>query len=140
MSNLKGIEDGRAEYAFKKVTEAKEKLSGDKAKEYKAYVKKIPMLIKTNGLAATFAFAFSKAKRKTDNAYGLIYYQTAQWFIKHRSYLLPDFHDQNEFVYTLTQLKSPQYRAATNEVIALFNWLRRFADGQIEGEATNIND
>jgi len=37
----------------------------------------------------------------------------------------------------IIHLKSPEYRAVTNEVLALFNWLKRFADGMIEGEEEN---
>ena len=39
------------------------------------------------------------------------------------------WHDYN----SITQ-NSNEYRAITNEVMALFTWLRRFAEGLIEGE------
>ena len=99
-------------------------------KEYKAYAKKIPMLIKTNGLGATYAFIKSKGKQE-GTPYHLLYEQTKKWlevsncpFITLRSDLVEDIID----------LKSNEYRAITNEVLSFFTWLRRFAEGLIEGE------
>ena len=70
MALPKTLEQGRAEFAYK-YAEAGKKLGS----EYKAYVKKIPMLIKTNGLGATFAFIKSKGGK----TYDLIHKQTFEW-------------------------------------------------------------
>jgi len=100
-----------------------------KQKEYKSYVKKIPMMVLTNGLGATFAFVYSK---KNKEAYGLIYTQVDEWLKK-------DYKQNNndELVKWIIDQDSQSYRAVTNEVLALFNWLKRFADGMIEGEEEN---
>lgn len=138
---ISGIEQGRADFAYKKVQDAIGTLSGKQAKEYKAYVKKIPMMIKTNGLGATFAFMLSKGKyfdiqNRKFNAYGLIYAQVDEWFTSHRAYLLGDNQvDGDSLANKFVSLNSAPYRAATVEVLALFNWLRRFAEGLIEGNA-----
>ena len=68
------------------------------------------------------------------NAYDLIYKQTAQWLKRDEKKLL-DISDKDDLVKTIILLESPEYRAVTNEVLAFFNWLRRFADGLIKGEA-----
>ena len=73
---MKGLEQGRASFCYEKVIEAKNKL-GDNATDYKSYVKKAPMYIKTNGLGA--ALAFMKAKGKDGNAWSLIYQQITEW-------------------------------------------------------------
>ncbi|HBK54138.1 MAG TPA: type III-B CRISPR module-associated protein Cmr5, partial [Syntrophomonas wolfei] len=39
----------------------------------------------------------------------------------------------------LISLPSVEYRTATVEVLALFNWLRRFAEGLIEGVVEDEN-
>jgi CRISPR-associated protein Cmr5 len=103
-------------------------------KEYKSYVKKIPMLIKTNGLGATFAFMLSKG-----GTYEVIGEQVLSWLeIDEKRFLNDDdinsFKDLNKKIICS---KSPEYRALTIEVLAFFNWLKRFADGLIEGEAEN---
>ena len=100
------------------------------------------MLVKTNGLGATFAFVLSKKvkvkkinnqdvpagnQNNPKNAYDLIYKQTAEWI--YNKY--PFTGDFSEFIITQN---SNEYRAITNEVISLFTWLRRFAEGLIDGD------
>lgn len=144
ISSLRGIEQGRADYAFRcaKVGESLNKAQKvDKA--YKSYAKKIPMLIKNNGLGATFAFIFSKKKndnKKKDYAYWVLYEQTEKWLREEKISIFPfirklDTNGKNiEFADALILLDSNEYRAVTNEVISLFTWLRRFAEGLIEGD------
>ena len=122
VSTLRGIEQKRADYAYECAIEGS---TCAKPKEYKSYVKKLPMLVKTNGLGAAFAFVFSKGK--DGNTYELIYGQTAEW-IKTKYPFTGDF---SKFLITQN---SNEYRAITNEVISLFTWLRRFAEGLIEGD------
>ncbi len=123
MALPKTLEQGRAEYAYKCAEKGK-----DYGSDYKSYVKKIPMLIKTNGLGATMAFVFSKSKGKDDNAYGLIYKQVSDWVSKEKELL--NFENHN-FAKKLTEIDSAEYRFITIEVLALFNWLRRFTEGLI---------
>ena len=111
---------------------------------YKSYVKKIPMMILNNGSGATFAFIYSKGqkyskkknkkageKENPKDAYDLISYQIDDWF-KNHSFIQKK--SDNDLVEWIINLDSSEYRAVTNEVLALFNWLKRFADGMIEGE------
>ncbi len=111
----------------KKIAVFYEKYGGD----FKSYVKKTPMLIKMNGLGATFAFI--KSKSKNNNAYTLIYEQTAEW-LKNDDKKLIDLSGKKDLVGEIVRLDSFQYRALTIEVLAFFNWLRRFAEGLIEGD------
>lgn len=132
MSNtgLSGIEQGRAAFAYQKVTDAVRDLKKDEQKKkYRAHVKDVPMMIKTNGLGATFAFILSK--REKEQAYEVIYEQTEHWLKDHQSHLL-NLSGNKDFVEEIVKLKSHQYRAVTVEVLALFVWLRRFAEGLIK--------
>lgn len=132
------IEQGRAARAYEMVAEAKKALGTDD-KKYKSYVKRIPMLIKTNGLAATLAFVKSKSSDNSkgnakdnlkDTPYNKIYNQIAAWLWEKE--LLTD---ETKLVEEIITLPSPKYRMVTAEVLALFKWLRRFAEGLIEGDA-----
>jgi CRISPR-associated protein Cmr5 len=117
MSSVTELERDRAKEAYKYVTEAnKNKSIRD---DYKSYVKKIPMMILNNGLGATFAFIYSKKKK--GNAYEVIYNQIQEWLKANK-----------DLVEWIINQDSQEYRATTNEVLALFNWLKRFADGMIE--------
>jgi len=135
-TTIKGLEQGRAKFAYDCA------LNGSKIakkKEYKSYVRKVPMLIKTNGLGSTFAFIKSKSSNdqsKTGYAYHLIYEQTKQWLKKDEKSLL-SINENDDLVEKIISLDSPEYRAITNEVLAFFNWLTRFAEGLIEEEAEN---
>lgn len=128
---IQGIEQGRADYAYQCALKGSK---DSKAKEYKSYVKKVPMMIKTNGLGATTAFIMSKSKDA--NNWTLIYEQIYNWLKQDdNSYLINNASgDLSEII---IQLNSTQYRAVTNEVLALFNWIRRFAEGLIEGDEEN---
>ena len=129
-TTIKGLEQGRAEFAYEC---AKKGSEIEKKKEYKAYVKKIPMFIKTNGLGSTFAFINSKNSK---DVYQLIYNQTKEWLNKDDKKLI-NIKEDDDLVEKIISLNSPEYRAVTIEVLAFFNWLRRFADGLIEEEAEN---
>lgn len=126
VSTIKGLEQGRATFAYNCALVGK---NLKRNTEYKSYVKKVPMLIKTNGLGETFAFIHSK---KNNEAYQLIYNQTAEW-LRTDEKIKPN----DDLLKKIISMDSSDYRAVTNEVIAYFKWLIRFADGLIEGEADN---
>jgi len=132
-TTIRGIEQGRARFAYEKVLEANEKL-GEHSKKYKAYIKKIPMYIKTNGLGATVAFIKSKSNSQSNEAkvYHCIYSQFGEWLKKEEKALVPADED---LALAVISMESPGYRAVTNEMLSLLNWLCRFADGMIEGDA-----
>ncbi len=129
MSNLRILEGGRAAYAF---TCAKE---GREISEYESWAKKMPMLIKTNGLGAALAFLKSKAKKGEDgkppNVYEVLYAHAKNWLIHNDCPIkeLLGFSEQAELIEKVINLESPAYRAATIELITFFNWVRRFASG-----------
>lgn len=127
---IAGIEQGRASYAY---SCAQEGSRIEKCKEYKSYVRKIPTLIRTNGLGATLAFVASKKKESPSEkgyAYKVIYDQIRQWLVS-KGFLRADQNLEEAIV----NLNSPEYRLVTGEVLSLFKWLTRFADALIEGEA-----
>lgn len=125
-SSLKTLEQGRAAYAYSAAVEGS-KLSN--ASEYKAYVKKLPTYIKTNGLGAAMSFCFAKGKGTTSNAWGLIYSQIINWLKKDEKQLIEIREDK--LMKALTNADSATYRATTIEVLALLIWMRRFAEGLI---------
>lgn len=126
MNEIKGIEQGRAAFAYKCVKEVLEKFDQDVRGKYKSYAKKLPSMIKANGLGQ--AFAFVKSKSKGEKAYGILYDQTSDWLRQKQ------LRGDGELIEQIVNLPSEEYRQWTAEVLSLFNWLRRFADGLIEEE------
>ena len=131
LSTMKQSELDRAKFAYNCVDKVKDKpFKGN----YKSYVKKIPTLIQVNGLAGTFAFIFSK-KGKGSNpkeAYEIIYKQVDDWLKQNYKK-----NNNGELVKWIIEQNPKLYRAITVEVLALFSWLKRFAEGMIEEEEKN---
>lgn len=134
-TRMSGIEQGRAEFAYKHAKEIADrpKEYDEQKKKYRAYVKNVPMMIKTNGLGATVAFIFSKQQKEKEKAYQWIYQQITEWLEKEQTHLI-DLSNKKELMEEVVKLKSPAYRVVTVEVLALFTWLRRFAEGLIKEE------
>lgn len=136
-NNRSKLEQGRAAFAYRC---AEEGAKLNKKKEYKAYVKRMPMYIKSNGLGAAMAFTFSKGSKGGEidelNAWGLLHQHIEQWLKEDKKELI-EFPD-NRLASELTKVDSSVYRAVTVEVIAFLSWLRRFAEGLIEGEDENV--
>ncbi len=134
MSKMNTVEQGRAAFALERVKEAilDTKVDND---EYQSYSKKLPMLIKTNGLAATFAFMLTK---KDSHSYKALGSDIVKWLATSNpgisgdgERVLPVFLDY------LLNIKSDEYRLITNEVLSFMNWHRRFVEGLIKEKAKN---
>jgi CRISPR-associated protein Cmr5 len=139
-SSIKKLEQARAKFAFDKAKTMAD-IGGKKAKEYKAYAKKLPMMIKSNGLGASLSFALSKSKNKEGQLtpWGTLYADLNSWLRQpHKVWLLGD-NSPNDLSQAAINLPSQQYRALTVEALAFLNWLRRFAEGLIEGDADQID-
>jgi CRISPR-associated protein Cmr5 len=126
--NIRTIEQGRAKFAYEKVQEIKGYAEA-KRKEYKSYAKKLPMMIKTNGLGPALAFANSK------DAYKLIFSHISSWIKENpRTAQDPNFKELREdknkdLVAFVIKCDSDVYKMVTLEILAFLNWLRRFAEG-----------
>ena len=135
ISTIKGIEQGRAKFAYECANHVSKELKGS----YKSHVKSFPMLVKTNGLGAAVAFLFSK-KDKEHGVYKEIGKSIVDWLKKDercKDYGLKNLSDLKSLAEGIVKLDSLHYRALTIEILAFFNWLRRFAEGLIEEEVEN---
>lgn len=130
MSQRKKLEQGRAEFAYQCAEKGRDGENGAKPKEYKSYCKNIPMMIKANGLGATLAFM----KSKGGGTYKLIYEQVYQYLKKYDKMNIFNKDTNEDLVKVIISQNSAEYRYLTVETLAFFNWLRRFAEGLIEGE------
>ena len=105
-------------------------------KNYHSYVKKIPALILSNGLGQ--ALAFVKAKSEKGNAYDLIYKQLTEYMKSEYTTRIQMPHDNelqdNELIDWIISCDSSTYKYITQEILALLNWLKRFAEGLIKEE------
>jgi CRISPR-associated protein Cmr5 len=125
-NNRQRLEQNRANFAFQCAKSAK---SADSNKEYKQWAKKVPMMIKSNGLGATLAFLNTK-----DKAQKKLICDLENWFREDEKCkaLITLSKIDYDIVEQITEVEMPEYRALTIEAIAFFTWLRRFADGLIK--------
>ncbi len=129
-SKIKGIEQGRARAAYdfvnevvnadKNLEEFKKKydVKGEPRefkKKYESGAKKLPVLIKTNGLGQSLAFI-----KNRDEGWKIIYQQLTGWLQK------------RDLIQEVIEMESNDYRRITVECISFLNWLRRFVDGLME--------
>jgi CRISPR-associated protein Cmr5 len=119
----KGIEQGRAAFAFACIEEVQ-----DVHKKYSSYVKKIPTMIKNHGLGQTLGFMFSK-KQKEDE-YRLLLKQFGE-YLATREILREDAIDSVQLIRDIVNLQAFEYRRLTGEILSLVNWLKRFDEGQL---------
>lgn len=138
-NSIKGLEEGRAIFAYKCVDEVCKVKDENKkiAKEYKSYARRIPMMIKNNGLGPAMAFVCAKGEvyANGNNAYTILYKNIEDWLKKRE--LLPSEEKLIEYILTID---SSKYREISNEVLAFFTWLRRFVEGMIEDEKNPEDD
>lgn len=135
-NDLKGIEQGRAIFAYRCVDEVctmEKKIQ----REYKSYAKRIPTMIKNNGLGPALAFVYAKGEPDANgnNAYTILY-RNIDERLKEEKFLQKD----DKLIEYILKIDSTRYREISNEVLALFTWLRRFVDGMIEDEKSKGED
>ncbi|WP_055666017.1 type III-B CRISPR module-associated protein Cmr5 [Desnuesiella massiliensis] len=146
MSDFKNVNLQVARFALKSVKEILEydiELESDNkdkqkliSKKYKTVSKKMTILIQKNGLIGTLVFVLSKANKEKSH----------EFILKHiRSWCKEDFKleflrdklkfcDNQSFIESITTISNQEYRLVTKEIMNLFGWIKRFADGMIEGD------
>ncbi|SDZ03052.1 type III-B CRISPR module-associated protein Cmr5 [Tindallia californiensis] len=120
-TKIEQIENGRAAFAFQQIKSFIAKNDEKTQKEFKAYIKKMPSMIKVNGLGQTLAFYYSNQKSKS---YQGVYQIIEKYFDEKPK--------EQELVEWVVEMDSGEYRHVTTETLALLNWMRRFAEGMVK--------
>ena len=120
-NSIRGIEQGRAAFAYDCVNEISQNSNGELKKKYKSGAKKLPVLIKTNGLGQTLAFI-----NRRDVGSEKLYEMIGKW-LDHKQ--LIELGHNIGLVDVVINKPSDEYRRITTETLALLNWVRRFVDG-----------
>ncbi len=122
MNIPRSLEQERAKFAYEKVKSVKGK---EFEEDYARYVKNAPALILTNGLGSTLAFYRSKKKK----AYDTLYDHLNEWLRKRRFY-----DDNTDVLEWIMKTDSLQVFNATQEVLSLLNWMKKFAKAMLKGD------
>lgn len=99
-------------------------------KKIRTLSRKMPTLIRFNGLAPTFAFLFDKGKGNPKNEHQYMINTAKDWLQSHSIHGLNlNIASETEHFYeSICKLKSQEYRMVTNELIELFGWMKRFSN------------
>jgi len=126
VSKQRSLEQERAKKAWEAVKAAKRE-KPDYQKKYKAAARSAPASIQQNGLGQTLAFwrAKSKDRHQID-----LYNAVAEW-VQSQLRWQGDMHLLPWIVHYAT---TDEYRRATSEAIAFLQWVKRFAEAELEGE------
>ena len=139
---IKDLDRQRAEFAFNCVKNFIEQNEDkERQKKYRGYIRNTPSLMLNHGLGGTLAFMFSKRFKSDGDVYISIGENIYSWLNKKENkYLLKlgdkdNIEELKELINrVIGDLSSSEYRMVTNEILTLFTWLKRFADGMIEAE------
>lgn len=122
---MRTLEQERAKFAYDKIMLVKNE---DFEEDYARYVKSAPALILTNGLGNTLAFY----KSKKSKAYYELYKHIEEW-LKKRGYC----NENQDVLEWIANTDSLLVFQATQEVLALLNWMTKFAKAELkESEET----
>ena len=124
-NSIRGIEQGRAAFAYDCVKEIVQETDEGLKKKYKTGAKKLAVLIKTNGLGQALAFI-----NRRDAGNEKLYDTIGQW-LSHKQ--LIELDEDGDLVAVVIEKPSSEYRRITIETLALLNWVRRFVDGLMAG-------
>jgi len=133
------LDKHRAEFAFNCVKNfIEQNKDKERQKKYRSYIRNTPSLILNNGLGATFAFIFSKQEKSdSKEVYLYIAQNIYDWLKKEENQYLIKLEGEDklqELMKKTIELNTTEYRAVTNEVLALLVWFKRFVEGMIEME------
>ena len=122
------VEQQRAAYALQSVEAA---LADEccKNSEFKAYARRLPAMIQTNGLGQ--ASAFYRSKGAGNRAYQRHYQQLSDWLTgEQRPYAA-----QGDLLEGITSQDMYRYREAQAEALALLSWVKKFAEALCRDES-----
>lgn len=109
-------------------------LSNDITKENKkkmrSYCRKLPVLIKTNGLLTTLSFI--KAKTNDENEYSYIFSWLKSWLNGLNNDNKEKNEEKEDIIKKLTEMDNYKYMIYTKEAIEISIWYKRHAEAMIE--------
>jgi len=129
MSRL-SIDQERAKYALTCIQ--------SKIGKYGSYIESLPMMIHNSGLRNTLAFAYAKGILKGDDVWKKVFDDIINWLKKEPTGFFTTLKSKTraeDILKEIIELGDYEYRFATQETIALVNWLRKL----VKGEDKNSN-
>ncbi len=133
-SPQQSLEQKRASHAWKAVKDVKEHHK-DFEEKYKPIAAGSPADIQINGLGQTLAFWLAKANsKKPKPQYKAIYEHVSSWIKEQLKKEIVAMPNSDLLEWLISNATTDQYRRVTAEASAYLVWLKRFAEGHLEGD------
>jgi CRISPR-associated protein Cmr5 len=133
------IEQERAAHAWDAIQADVKNKEIEKA--YKPLAAGSPADIQINGLGQTLAFWLAKANsKKPKPQYSALYKHVSGWVAKRLKKEGIEIPNNDLLNWVISTATTEQYRRATAEASAYLLWLKRFAEGHLEGELHERGD
>lgn len=132
------IEQERGRQAWANVHEIKDKKNKSLEKEYRSLARGMNAMIQINGLGQTLGFFKAKGKADENKAHYLLLKHLTEWMKTphhfHATNLEVMGQGDDGLLRWVTDegTSSSDYRRATTECLAFGDWLRRFAEAELE--------
>jgi len=120
-NGIRTLENNRANFAYNIVMRVNQNRN-----EFKSWSKKVPVLIKTNGLGQTLAFLKARSNKLETDIMDIMLQEIEKWLV-----WKGEINAGEDIVKKITEIDSHVYQRWTREIIMLFNWIRRFAEGYL---------
>jgi len=134
------LEQERGRIAWHNVRSIVAKQNKTLQKEYRSLSRGLNAMIQINGLGQTLGFLKAKGKSDNNKAHYLLLQDLTNWmkveehFKADNCKIMLDSHDGLLRWVVDSGTSSADYRRATAECLAFGNWLRRFAEAELEGD------
>lgn len=132
-TKLRTMDQERAEYALKKITEIEQGSDSSRKEEMRRYITGLPALIRMNGLGQALAFYRTKGAASTHE----VIYQIVSAWLCSASSTGRVFNEHGDALTAITRSDVHAYMAAQNEALELLEWLKKFAVAMLEKNETN---
>ncbi|MBV9257668.1 MAG: type III-B CRISPR module-associated protein Cmr5 [Ktedonobacteraceae bacterium] len=132
-------EQERGRQAWENIREIKQRHNDTLEKEYRSLTRRLNTMIQINGLGQTLGFLKAKGKNDSNRAQHLLLKHLTEWmrvpshFAAENRAAIDEGDDGLLRWITDEGTDSEDYRRATVECLAFSLWLRRFAEGELQG-------
>lgn len=126
------LEQKRAKYALEEILKINNETNESFKKKYAPFVRRTPTRILNNGLGQALAFLLSKANK--EKAAKRFYDQLQSWIcgVEDDSYPMRIYIDNSpNLIQQLMANGRREYVLAQTEVLALLDWMKKFADAYL---------
>ena len=133
MSKRRTTDQERALSAWEAVGKVSQQKS-DIQKKYRSLVRGFAADVMTHGLGQALAFLRAKGGKNANDPHNVFYWHLSEWVTKQMGWKNYTARNNGGLLHAIIaeECTSADYRRATTETLAYLEWLKRFAEAELE--------